>query len=440
MITHEITSRSKYIWAVVMALLTLPAMAQTDIMRLDDAIRIALLNNYGIIIQKKNLEENQINNSWGQAGALPTISLNATDAEGWNNTIDDAFTSNRNASVQLDWVVFRGYSAKISKSRLNEMENLSDVNLKITTENTIVSVTMAYYSALLQLENLESSEKIMKLSKDLYDREQLKKDIGSSKSYNLLQAQNSWLQDRSTYLSARANYNNAVRQLNFLMAEPSEKTYVLEKGFTADTSSFDLDVLKEKLLSDNYSLRTQYINMEMARLDVRSAKGAFYPTISAGLNGGYNASETRFQSDLIPNQYSDGFSGGITAGISYTLFQGGTRKQALKIAQIEEEISSIETDQMKDELENQLAQEFELYEVRKELLALSQEQLKAAELNLTLSRQKFETGAINSFNFRDVQQIYIQATWNYHRAIYDVIESYNALLQLTGGVIGHYES
>ena len=432
--------KMKYIWAVVMALLTLPSIAQTDILRLDDAIRIALLNNYGIIIQKKNLEESQINNSWGQAGALPTISLNATDAEGWNNTIDDAFTSNRNASVQLDWVVFRGYSAKISKSRLNEMENLSDVNLKITTENTIVSVTMAYYSALLQLENLESSEKIMTLSKDLYDREQLKKDIGSSKSYNLLQAQNSWLQDRSTYLSARANYNNAVRQLNFLMAEPSEKTYVLEKDFTADTSSFDLDVLKEKLLSDNYSLRTQYINMEMARLDVRSAKGAFYPTISAGLNGGYNAGETRFQSDLIPNQYSNGFSGGITAGISYTLFQGGTRKQALKIAQIEEEISSIETDQMKDELENQLAQEFELYEVRKELLALSQEQLKAAELNLTLSRQKFETGAINSFNFRDVQQIYIQSTWNYHRAIYDVIESYNALLQLTGGVIGHYES
>ncbi len=432
--------KMKYIWAVVMAFLTLPSIAQTDILRLDDAIRIALLNNYGIIIQKKNLEESQINNSWGQAGALPTISLNATDAEGWNNTIDDAFTSNRNATVQLDWVVFRGYSAKISKSRLNEMENLSDVNLKITTENTIVSVTMAYYSALLQLENLESSEKIMELSKDLYDREQLKKDIGSSKSYNLLQAQNSWLQDRSTYLSARANYNNAVRQLNFLMAEPSEKTYVLEKDFTADTSSFDLDVLKEKLLSDNYSLRTQYINMEMARLDVRSAKGAFYPTISAGLNGGYNAGETRFQSDLIPNQYSNGFSGGITAGISYTLFQGGTRKQALKIAQIEEEISSIETDQMKDELENQLAQEFELYEVRKELLALSQEQLKAAELNLTLSRQKFETGAINSFNFRDVQQIYIQSTWNYHRAIYDVIESYNALLQLTGGVIGHYES
>ncbi len=432
--------KMKYIWAVVMALLTLPSMAQTDILRLDDAIRIALLNNYGIIIQKKNLEESQINNSWGQAGALPTISLNASDAEGWNNTIDDALTSNRNASVQLDWIVFRGYSAKISKSRLNELENLSDVNLKITTENTIVSVTLAYYSALLQLENLESSEKIMKLSKDLYDREQLKKDIGSSKSYNLLQAQNSWLQDRSTYLSARANYNNAVRQLNFLMAEPSEKTYVLEKDFTADTSSFDLDVLKEKLLSDNYSLRTQYINMEMARLDVRSAKGAFYPTISAGLNGGYNANETRFQSDLIPNQYSNGFSGGITAGISYTLFQGGTRKQALKIAQIEEEISSIETDQMKDELENQLAQEFELYEVRKELLALSQEQLKAAELNLTLSRQKFETGAINSFNFRDVQQIYIQSTWNYHRAIYDVIESYHALLQLTGGVIGHYES
>jgi outer membrane protein TolC len=104
-------------------------------------------------------------------------------------------------------------------------------------------------------------------------------------------------------------------------------------------------------------------------------------------------------------------------------------------ASIEEEISEVRIEEMKQELKNQLAQEYELYNVRRQLLEVAQENMKAAELNLNLSHEKYQNGSINSFNFRDVQNIYLNTAYQYQNAIFSVIQSYNNLLRLTGGLL-----
>ncbi len=430
----------KKIFIIILGCIPFILNAQTDTLTLAKAIAMALENNYGIIIQKKNVDIRKGNNTWGNTGALPTISASGSGSETWNfYDEDDAQTSSLSATVSLDWTVFRGFSARIQKSMLEKYEKQSETNLSLITENTIVNVTLAYYNCLLQQENLKSSETIMKLSKDRYDRESLKKELGNTTSYELLQSKNSWLEDNSSYLSAKSNYNNAIRQLNYLMAENIENTYTLSDSLVADTASFDKQVLIEKMLSNNNTLKNQYINLEMAKLSVRSAKSSYYPTVSVGANTGYNNSKTEYSTLTSMNSSSDRYSTGVSAGVSYVLFEGGQRKTAMQAAQIEEDISEVETNEMVSDLKNQLAQEYELYEVRKELLALAKENVSAAELNLEISTRKFETGTINSFNYRDIQQLYLNAVVNYHSAIYNVVESYNSLLQLTGGIIESLE-
>ncbi|MBT4968478.1 MAG: TolC family protein, partial [Bacteroidetes bacterium] len=400
------------------------------------AIATALEHNFGIQIQKKSVDISKLNNTWGNAGALPTVSFQGSASESWNYyEDDDSQTSLQNATLKLDWVVFRGYGARIQKSRFNEIQNLSETTLALITENTIVSVSLAYYRVLLMLENMKSAKENMKLSEDRLNKENLKKEIGTSKSYDLLQSQNAWLEDKSNYLSAKSNYNNSIRQMNFIMASPLEDKYIFIEEFSADIFPFEKDVLMTKLISNNSNLRNQYINLKIAKLDVKSAKISFYPSITAGVNTAYSNSVTEYSTNTNLNQDLNGISAGLSAGISYTLFNGGQRKKALQTAKIEEEICFVETKQMEDELKNQLAQEFEIYEVRKELLLVASETVKATELNLNISTQKYESGVINSFNFRDVQLAYMMSVWNYHNAIYNVLESHNSLLQLTGGII-----
>ena len=95
----------------------------------------------------------------------------------------------------------------------------------------------------------------------------------------------------------------------------------------------------------------------------------------------------------------------ISAGLnlSYTLFNGGNNKRAVKIAKLQKEIGEIKKEDILLKLSNNMASALEMYNVRKEMYLLADENMKTAELNLQLSLEKFNSGAISSFNYRDVQ-------------------------------------
>ncbi len=336
--------------------------------------------------------------------------------------------------------MFRGFRARITKQSLESLEKLSEGNVAITVENTIIDVILAYYNVLLTENNLNIAEKNMQLSEDRYEQEKQKKQLGTSLTYDLLQAQNSFLEDKSSYLSAKSSFNNAKRQLNNLMALPLDTKYNFTSSFDISSKDFNIAALESKMLENNNTLKNQYINLEMAKLDVKSAKSDYYPTIAASASGGYSSTDLDYETLNMMDNNSSSLNTSVGLSVSYTIYEGGTRRRALQASKIQKEISEIETSDMEQQLKNQLAQEFELYQVRQELLILAKENLKAAELNMELSKQKFDNGSINSFNYRDIQIMYSNVALNYQNAMYNLIQSYHTLLRLTGGVIDDFNS
>jgi outer membrane protein len=170
---------------------------------------------------------------------------------------------------------------------------------------------------------------------------------------------------------------------------------------------------------------------------VASAKSSFYPTFDfrGGVTGTANRNNFADRGESWSN--SANFYGNFT--LSYNLYSGGNRKRAVEIAQIDETIGTVEIDQVSHELNNSLYNLYEFYLVRKELLDLAFENLEAARLNMQLSKERFESGAINSFNYRDVQISYITIAQRQLEAIYNLIDSQTALLRLTGTIIQEYE-
>jgi len=413
---------------------------QAQELTLQGAVDKALENNYGIITTEKNSEIADIRNSWGEAGALPTVRFVGSGNASKNFSDADDYTSSQyNGSVEMNWTLFRGFGVRIQKDRLEELEKLSKGNVAVVVENTIYSVILSYYNILLADERVNIAQKNMELSRDRYKRMQHSKEIGASVTYDLLQAKNAYLRDSSDYLSARSSYNNSVRQLNYHMAEPLENEYRFTSDFSPDTTDFEYTGLVDKMLENNNNLQNQYMNLELARLDIKSAKSAYYPTLSMTSSGGLQGSRQDYDQNNQLDQSRSGYTASVGLSLTYTIFNGNSRKRALQAAQIEREISEVKTEEMEQDMKNQLAQEYELYNVRKELLDVAQENLDAAELNLELSRRKFENGTINSFNFRDVQQIYMDAAYNYQNAVFNVIQSYHTLLRLTGGIIDEYQ-
>ena len=93
---------------------------------------------------------------------------------------------------------------------------------------------------------------------------------------------------------------------------------------------------------------------------------------------------------------------------------------------------------MEISLTNLLKTDFELFSIRKELYMVSIANLESASLNMEISTEKFRSGAINSFNFRDVQVIYLRAAASKYQAIYNLIDIQTELLRLSGGIISEF--
>ena len=413
------------------------AQAQTPL-SLADAISIALENNYGIIVARGNQQVAEIQNNWGTAGRYPYINLSLGDDNSMNLNETENYNTNRfSGNANVSWTIFDGFSVRINKTRLDEFENLSKNNTAIMVESTIQSVILAYYDVLLQKEKLATFQEVLTLSEDRYKQMEDRKAYGAVVTYDVLQAQNAYLSDRAGYLLQEVAYKNSIRNLTYLMAVKDVVDYEITGTFEAIPKDYAFADLEAQMLANNKSLQNQFVNQRLLENAIAAAKSSYSPALD--FRGGATATSTRRKYETKEAGWSNSanFYGNLT--LSWNLYTGGNRKRAVQIAQIDEELGQVKLADMQHSLTNSLAKLYEFYLVRKELLDIARENVKAAKLNLQISQQKFESGAINSFNFRDVQTFYLRASQAELEAIYYFIDAHTSMLRMTGAIIQEYE-
>lgn len=422
-----------YTYLLAAILFAAPLSGQ-DPLSLSGALEQALANNYGLIISRADLQVAEINNNWGTAGRYPTIGFDAADNNNYelNNSV---YTNRLSAGVGLNWVLFDGFRVNISKSRLETMEDLTSGRLAVQVESTIEDIILAYYSVLLQKEQLKVLETVMQLSNDRYQYELKKKSLGGSVTYNVLQAQNVYLTDKANFMNQEMLVRNSIRNLNFMMGLESTQTWEFSEAFEADTSIFTLNNLLEKMKADNQALKNQYTNLLLREDETGLQQSAYYPSVSIGAGMDYGHTWAYSDGTQTTNNASLTPFGNVR--LSFDIYSAGVRRRGVEIARINEEVAKVEISQMEHALTNQLFNLFDFHEVRLELLNVANENLDAAELNMSISEDKYRSGVINSFNYRDIQLIYLSASFQRLQAVYNLIGSKAGLTRITGGFLGY---
>lgn len=405
---------------------------------LTDAITIALENNYGIIVAKGNQQVSEIQNNWGTAGRYPYVNLSLGNDNAANINNNENYKSNRfTGGASVNWTLFDGFSVRITKTRLEELENLSKNNTAIMVEGTIQSVILAYYNVLLQKEKLATFQEVSTLSEDRYKQMQDRKAYGAVVTYDVLQAQTAYLSDRAGYLLQEVSFKNSIRNLTYLMAVKDNVDYEFTDVFEAIPEDYTFADLEAQMFENNKSLRNQFVNQRLLENAIAAAKSNFSPALD--FRGGVTGTSTHmnYKDRGTNGSNSANFYGNFT--LSWNLYSGGNRKRAVQIAEIDQEVGLVKIEDMRHGLTNSLSNLYEFYLVRKELLDIARENVKAAKLNLQISQEKFESGAINSFNFRDVQTFYLRASQAELEAIYYFIDAHTSMLRMTGVIVQQYE-
>lgn len=444
---------------------------------LSEAIAIGLKNNFDIQIQKLDLEIARNNNTWGQAGRYPLITFNSNQ----NNQIVQRKPANPfavpgrsisdglNGQLDAQFILFDGFSINLTKERLEQLEDLSYGNSAFIIEGVVQGIVLAYYQALLDKENLSVLEKNLAYSKERYEFVQLRKELGSAITFDVLQEKNNYLTDSANVLRQEIVYRNTVRNLNVLLSDSLDHRWEFTDSLFYHGENYSLSEMRERMVRSNTNLKNQYINQELLRNNTQLMRSDLYPTI--GLNVGATGSLDRLNADfrsatgpiqkreigyvnddanfpviqtsnesVFVNQSINGnsYSGYANLSLRWTLFNGRQIKRSIENAQIQEKMGSLTTDQLKLSLENDLLATYDLYNLRRQLVDIATEKEEAAVLNLELANLRYRNGALSAIDLRIVQENARNASIEKSSAIFALITSRTELIRLTGGIIELY--
>jgi outer membrane protein TolC len=411
-----------------------------EVLTIEDAMKIALQNNFDIKIASNNLDINKVNATTGNAGMLPRVTATLVDTnsiqnssqtrqDGTTTSLDNAKNNSLNYGIGLDWTIFDGFKMFARLDQLKELQKLGEAELKRTMILKISAVNAVYFDLVQQQQQLAALDTTIVISNQRLILAQNRFAIGKVSKLEVLNAQVDLNTDKVTLLRQKEAYSNRKIVLNQILARDSKVDFKVVNQVPVDDKLIlsELMALAEK---QNPQLEAQIINKRVSELELKQIKGERYPMVS--VNTGYN---------FLDNQSSLGFTSQFTAkGLNYglraslNLFDGLAQNRNEKIAKILIENAKIAIEQQSLLLNSELTIAFQTYLTNLELIQLEETNEAIAKQNLNITVDKFRIGTITTLEFRAAQLNYINAKVRYSNAQFQAKLSEIALRELAGNI------
>lgn len=416
------------------------ALTAQPMLTLDEAVRIALENNYDVRIATNNLAIDRNNVTRGNAGFLPVVGANFSN----NNSVEDTRqnrsdgtvregnnvkNSGVNYGVGLNWTVFNGFKMFARYDQLKQLRELGEENLRLAMVGKVSDVMSLYYDLVQQQQQLRAFDTIITVSRSRLNIAQSRFEIGKSSRLEVLNAEVDFNTDTTNLIRQRALYHNTKVQLNEQLARDVQTEFRVADTFEIDKSLILTD-LSAQAQQQNPALQIALINKRVAELDLRQLRADRYPVV--GLNAGYNFSNNRSALGFATSSRGRGLEYGVTASVN--IFNGFNQRRLERNGQILIDNAQVEYERTSQNIQSQLQTAYQNYVTNLSLVQIEQNNQAIAARNLEITLDKFKLGSIATVEFRAAQVNYITATVRYTTAQYDAKLAEVFLRELAGMV------
>jgi outer membrane protein TolC len=382
-----------------------------EALTVEDAVKIGLKNNFDIRIARNESEIAKNTGDLGTSGFLPVLNASGegtlSQSDQTSNspfTFGNSETNSYGGRIDLNWTLFDGFAMFADNKRFNELARLGEFVAKDKIESSVVEIISGYFNLVQQEQLLDVAEDSREISRDRYEKEKVRQEVGGVSSAELLNAQVSFNQDEAAVLNQELNVEIAKQGLNILLGREPDSPIDVTKEIFVKKYEVEYSELKELLLKNNTRLNIAKQNKIIADKEVDLNRSFFYPSLFFNAAYGYtNRTVSSDRTDLSGDITTESLDGSVGLTLSFNLFNGFRDNINYQNSLIDFKNQELAFSKTQNEIEGQLTEKYVTYQKRLEFVELEEKNVIAAEQNLALQRDRYQTGSATSLEFRDAQ-------------------------------------
>jgi outer membrane protein len=421
------TQRALLLTAIVALSFALAVPAQVPTLSLQDAIRQAVGNNFGLDLARDQTEAAAADRAGGVGAFLPSASASLTnrgDLEGG--------PSRTSAGASANWVLFNGFQDYNGYRRLKAQEKSTRLEERQSLESLLETVVVSYYDIVQSKQSLAAIRQLLAVSQERATLSQARLEVGAGSRLDQLQSLADLNADSSAFLDAATAMAKAKVRLNQVLARESTLDFDVADSIPLESSP-PLDEWRKGLPENNSSIAAARMNRNAAVSGLAAARGGWLPSLTTGVS--YNTVPEALNSAAASTSTggsTESDSWGYSVNLSIPLFDRLGTPTSVRKAKVGVRSSETRIKQAESQAVSDFEQARSQFETAVRRISLEERNLQVSRLQAEAAQERYKLGASSPLEFRDAQTRLLSAEGRLISARQSAKQSEVALQRLAG--------
>lgn len=397
--------------------------AQTNIpsgpLDLETCVAVAIENNLTLKRTELNQQITEATLLESQGRRLPSLTAGASSGYRWGrsiNPVTNLFETRRIGNINLfgntGAPIFQGM--RINNSVAQAKTNLESgmYTLEATRNDITLNVINLFIDVVFNREQVKIAENQLKTTTEQLGRTKKLVEAGSLPLSDQLDLQSQNATNELNLINAKNGLRAAKLSLAQAMQIPFTESFdviepeyeVSQAAMTGETPAAIFEIAVQLMPQ----IKAASADVKSAEYGVKIAKGAFYPTLDAGISAFSNYVDQAFvpgSTEIIPfpTQVENNFSQSGTLNLSIPIFTRFSNKANLQRARVQQQLAEVSELEAKNKLRQDIETAYNSAFSAEQSYQASLIRVKSLEETFRIAQQRFDLGAINSVDFQVAQ-------------------------------------
>lgn len=397
--------------------------AQTNVpsgpLDLETCVAVAIENNLTLKRTELNQQITEANLMESQGRRLPSLTAGASSGYRWGrsiNPVTNLFETRRIGNVNLfgntGAPIFQGM--RINNSVAQAKTNLESgmYTLEATRNDITLNVINLFIDVVFNREQVKIAENQLKTTTEQLVRTKKLVEAGSLPLSDQLDLQSQNATNELNLINAKNGLRSAKLSLAQALQIPFtdsfdviEPEYEVSRAAMTGETPAEIFEVAVKLMPQ---IKAANADVKSAEYGVKISKGAFYPSLDAGISAFSNYVDQAFipgSREIIPfkTQVDNNFSQSGTLNLSIPIFTRFGNKANLQRAKVQQQLAEVSEMEAKNKLRQDIETAYNSAFAAEQSYQASLIRVKSLEETFRIAQQRFDLGAINSVDFQVAQ-------------------------------------